>query len=115
MTNLIPGSLPEKVIKNDMVAILYSNGGNVGWYTQHGIYNLIFDKEVVEMISKPFNPDIVLDYCQRKYGMDSNYKGIPYLRIEWVPVGSMVYFQNDDLDNETIVTWDYIRSKTIQA
>ena len=102
MNNLLSNSLPEKCIKHGAVAILYSNGGNSGWYTEHGIYNLIFDKDVVDMISRPYNPDIVLDYCQRKYGMDSSYKGIPYLRIEWVPIGSMIYFQVDDLGNEPL-------------
>jgi hypothetical protein len=115
MKQLMSGSLPEKKIENNCVAILHSSGGNVGWYTEHGIYNLIFDRDIVEMIMRPFNPDIVLDYCQRKYGLDSNYKGIPYLRIEWVPVGSMIYLQLDDNGNETVVTWDHIRSQSIQA
>lgn len=115
MNHLIAGMLPEKATQHGMVAILFSNGGNVGWYTEHGIYNLIFDKNIVDMISKPYNPDIVLDYCQRKYGMDTSYKGIPYLRVEWVPEGSMVYFQTDDSGNEWVLTWDYIRSQSIQA
>ena len=96
MKKLIPDSLPEKYIEGNHVAVLYARDGNIGWYTEHGIYNLIFDKDLVDMITKPYNPDIVLDYCQRKYGIDSCYKAIPYLRVEWVPVGSMIYIQSDD-------------------
>lgn len=115
MSNLVPGSLPEKRIEHNAVAILYSSGGDIGWYTEHGIYNLIFDKIIVDMVSKPYNPDIVLDYCQRRYGLDSCYKGIPYLRIEWVPCDGMIYFQVDEKGNESVVTWDHIRRQSIQV
>lgn len=111
-----PTFLPSKKIKNGLVGILYSNGFNGnGWFTQHGVYHLIFDSALVDMISQPYNPDIVLDYCQRKYGMDNDYSGIPNLCVEWIPEGSMFFFQSFSDGVERVVTWDEVRSVSIQA
>lgn len=87
--------LPNKLIEDGKVAVIYSNGYNndYGWYTQHNIYNLIFDRKVAEMILKPFNPDVVLDYCQRTYGVNNEFRGIPNLGVVWIPLDTMFFFQ----------------------
>lgn len=107
--------LPRKTIKNGKVGVIYSTGENgSGWYTTHGIFHLIFDSELIDMISKPYNQDVVLNYCQRKYGIDNDFSGIRNLSIEWIPEGSMFFFHTND-GKELVITWDQVREVSIQA
>ena len=40
----------EKVIRDGQVAVLYSPGYGAGWFTWHGVEELLFDPKVVDML-----------------------------------------------------------------
>jgi hypothetical protein len=115
-TQLTTLGAPEKYIKDGQVAIIHSTAyyNDSGWYTLHGLYNLIFDRNVVEFILKPYNPDIVLDYCQRKYGMDNDFSGIPNLSIVWLPENTLFFF-NEYCGREYIISMDDAEKVSIRA
>ena len=116
MTNLMLKPFRcEKYIKDGKVAIIHSNGFNgSGWYTLHGIYDLLFDRTLAEMINKPYNPDVLLDYCHRKYGLDHDFSGIRNLIITWLSEGEMFYFHVMD-GQEILITWDQVKEVSIRA
>ena len=81
----------EKVIRDGMVAVLYSPGHGAGWYswaiTQDGVEAVLFDPEVVAWVEGgkvgPV-PDM-----EAKYGFEHFYDGgADDLMIEWIPVGT---------------------------
>ena len=81
----------EKVIRDGMVAVLYSPGHGAGWYswaiTQDGVEAVLFDPEVVAWVEGgkvgPV-PDMAA-----KHGLSYFYHGgANDLMIEWVPVGT---------------------------
>ena len=114
----------QRVIRDDMVAVLYSPNHGAGWYTWHGLFNLIFDPKVVELVEKknslqcpskykrtPEYMDIVAkieDYCESSYGDDHYYGGADDLVVEWLPVGTKFFI--DEYDGaETVKTMDSIQ------
>lgn len=40
----------EKLVRDGKVAILYSKGYGAGWYSWHGIKELIFHPKLIEMV-----------------------------------------------------------------
>lgn len=115
-SQIVTFGAPEKYIKDGYVAVLYSSAyfNDSGWYTLHGISNLIFDKNVVQMVLRPFNPDIILDYCQRKYGIDNDFSGIQNLCVAWVPENSLFFF-NENSGREFVITMADAERVSIQA
>ena len=98
----------EKVIRDGMVAVLYSPGYGAGWYSwaviEDGIEALLFDPEVVAWVEgEKVGP--VPDMAA-KYGFSYFYDGgADNLVIGWVPVGSK--FRINEYDgHETIVLID---------
>lgn len=73
----------KKVVRDGKVAVVFSEGYGAGWYTMHGIEELLFDPNVVAMVEKKEN---VKEYCKnlykRSYFLDNH-----RLAIEWVPEG----------------------------
>ncbi len=91
----------KKVIRNGLVAVLYSPGFGAGWSTWstvngHG-HELVFDPNVVALVEDRDNGKItneqlvqlVESYCERKYGKNEVYcGGVDDLQIEWIPEGT---------------------------
>lgn len=82
----------NKIIFNGRVAVLVSHGWGAGWYSWHGVEELLYDPIVVELVRKAdFEKvdlsDEIIQYCEKKYGDDIYFGGIDGLTIEWVPVG----------------------------
>ena len=76
----------EKLIKDGMVAVLYSPGHGAGWYSWHGIEALVYDPVVVDMVLREVDPEEIVEYCEQKYGQ-KYYGGVDDLQVEWIPVG----------------------------
>lgn len=77
----------DKVIQNNKVAVIISPGWGAGWYSWHGIEELLYDPIVVSMILSDENSEKILNYCLEKYGED-NYFSVDELEVVWVPVGT---------------------------
>lgn len=94
----------KKVIRDGKVAVLISPGYGAGWYTWHGIEELLYDPQIVRILE---NPDADEDsssierYCEKTYGDDSYYGGAEGLKVVWLPEGTK--FVLDEYDgSETL-------------
>lgn len=85
----------KEIIREGKVAILYSPGFGSGWYTWHGVYELLRDPEVVHLVElrskvpedeKTYYTEKIMDYCKATYG-DKSYLGAEDLSIEWIDLG----------------------------
>lgn len=100
----------EKVIKDGMVAVLYSPGYGAGWYTWHSVEALVYDPVVVDMVLREVHYHEIEQYCEGKYDDEYLYLGgASDLKVEWIPVGRRFIIQEYDgyesimLENE--VQW----------
>ena len=75
-----------KKIENGLVAVLYSPGFGAGWYSWHGIRELLFDPKVVDMVLEKTSAETIELYCKTVYG-DQNYIGASDLTVAWVQQG----------------------------
>jgi len=98
----------DKVIRNNMVAVIISDGYGAGWFFWHGIEELLYDPVIVEMIETKKDPEEILNYCRDKYGQHKYFGGVDGLRIEWIPEGSEFIVYEYDGD-ETLWLKDKIK------
>jgi hypothetical protein len=78
----------DKVIRNGKVAVLYSPGWGVGWFSWHGIEDLLYDPVVVGMVESKESEDTIIEYCHGKYDPDGYFRGAEDLTIKWIDVGT---------------------------
>lgn len=105
----------NKVIRDDMVAVLYSPGFGSGWYTWNSMkgdnegqgLNLIFDPILVELVEKR-NEDNFENFTNRiqerakEIMPDGYFGGADDLTIVWLPVGAK--FRIDEYDGSESIT-----------
>lgn len=77
----------QKKIENGLVAVLYSPGHGAGWYSWHGIRELLFDPKIVDMVMEKTSAKTIELYCETVYGKDSYYGGASDLEVVWVQQG----------------------------
>ena len=90
----------DRVIRNGLVAVLYSPGYGAGWYTWNTEYpEILFDPGIVELVEQKKFEELQV-YVKLKYP-DIYTGGLEDLQVEWVPKGTA--FRIDDYDgNESI-------------
>lgn len=99
--------MSNKVIRDGMVAVLYSPGCGAGWSTwAHGNLDkwAVFAPEVVEWVEqgKPGGVDGLEEIVKSVHGDNYFYcGGADDLEIEWVPVGTQ--FKIDEYDGSESV------------
>jgi hypothetical protein len=76
----------KKVIRDGMVAILYSPGYGAGWSTWGGGPEMVFDPEIVELVEQNRH-DEISDLVESR-GLDFYCGGASDLRIMWLPEGT---------------------------
>lgn len=86
----------DKLIRDGKVAVLYSPGWGAGWYSWHGVEELLYDPSVVSMLESKSSGESILAYCHEKYGEDAYFGGIDDLTIEWVPIGREFVIREED-------------------
>ena len=89
----------KKVIRDGKVAVLVSRGWGAGWYSWHGIEELIYDPEIVRMIENPDEDEddfSIEKYCEETYGDGSYYGGVDGLCVVWVPEGTQFIIHEYD-------------------
>jgi hypothetical protein len=82
----------EKVIKGGQVAVIISCEYGSGWYSWHGIENLLYDPKIVEVledttISKFAAWEWIRSYAKALYPTQF-FSGEDRLAVRWVPVGA---------------------------
>jgi hypothetical protein len=79
----------KKVIRNGQVAVLYHPTYGAGWYSWHGIPDLIYDPLVVDMVESGVDPEKIYAYCNEHYTDTYHYfGGSDGLSIAWLPEGT---------------------------
>lgn len=96
----------EKVIRDGKVAVLYSPGYGAGWYSWHGIKELLFHPAIVELVEQGRKNEITADFCRELLSPKDDFYtycgDFEDLAIEWIPEGKA--FQITEYDgSETIV------------
>lgn len=87
----------NKVIADEQVAILYSPGWGAGWYSWHGIEELLYDPTLVEMVENEHGVDEIMEYLNNKYNANEYFfGGAEQLAIHWLPVGTKFYIDEYD-------------------
>lgn len=80
----------NKVVRDGKVAVLITNNWGAGWYSTHGIEELLFDPEIVKMLENANDTDItqeIVDYVEKKHGHDLYLGGVDNLSVVWVSEG----------------------------
>jgi hypothetical protein len=98
-----------KVIRDGMVAVLYSPGWGAGWYTWNmGNEQLIFHPLIVEMVENGKEKQITQEWIEEKIGLSNVFTGgVSSLEIKWLPVGTRFIIEEYD-GNESIQILDDI-------
>ncbi len=92
----------RKLLRDGKVAVLVSAGFGAGWYSWHGIKELLFDPDIVKMIELDWPNERILAHCEKFYGDDHYFGGVEGLSICWVPEGAK--FRIDEYDgSETLI------------
>jgi hypothetical protein len=76
----------EKVIRDSRVAVLYSPGYGAGWYSWHGIEELLYDPVVVGMVEAKVSENNIVEYCHKKYDEEAYFGGADDLTIKWIDI-----------------------------
>lgn len=93
----------EKVIRDGKVAIVYSPGYGAGWFSWHGIEQLVYDPKIVDMVEREEDPDNIVKHCHEVHSESHYYGGAGQLAIYWLDEGTEFYI--DEYDGaECVVT-----------
>lgn len=103
----------KKVIRDGKVAVLISIGYGAGWYSWHGIEELLYDPHIVRILENPDedeDSETIFNYCVEKYGDGSGYfGGVDGLEIVWIPEGKRFRIEEYDGAESVIfeesITW----------
>ena len=103
----------EKVIKDGMVAVLYSPGYGAGWYSWEDVNECLFCPEIVNLIinhgeDKRLSSELISKIegiAKSKWGDSFYCGGARDLTIKWLPVGCAFEVQEYD-GYESIETID---------
>ena len=87
----------EKYIKNGEVGIVTCDHCEMGWSTANPIIStqLLFDRELVDMVLSETCHKIILEYCEKKYGKGNYIPGVFHLNVTFLPIGT--HFQVEQL------------------
>lgn len=92
----------DRVVEDGRVAVAYSPGYGAGWYSWHGIEELIFDPMLIELIRNN-RLDEVETYVAKKYGSGVYCGGAEQLKITWIPLGDRFRIEEYD-GSESVVS-----------
>lgn len=97
-----------KVVRFGKVAVIYSPQHGAGWYSWHGVLELVFDPGLVDLIERGADTTEIERHCISLFPEDANlpyFGGMDELVIAWIPTGSL--FRINEYDgSESIVLQD---------
>ena len=104
----------NKVIRDGMVAVLYSPGFGAGWYTWNLLLDnaeqLIYDPIIVQILEEQSDNclDQLLEYIGEEYP-DAYTGGVDDLCFAWLPVGTKFriteYDGSESIETEKSIPW----------
>ena len=90
----------NKLVRDDLVAVIVSPGHGAGWYSWHGIEELLFDPSIVAWIESN-ERDKIEHYLALKYP-DEYFGDLEKLSIRWITKGTA--FKIDEYDGSESVS-----------
>ena len=93
----------KKVIRDNKVAIIYSPRYGAGWYSWHGIEELLYDPNIVDMVERAEDYENIIKYCDEIYGENAYFGGADQVQLFWLDQGTEFYVDEYD-GSESIVT-----------
>ena len=88
----------KKEVRDGKVAVLVSHSFGAGWYTQHGIEELIFHPKIVELVEQDNRHEITEELCKKL--LDTNKYvcafGVSGLKIFWINIGDKFIIEEYD-------------------
>ena len=85
----------NKLVKDGLVAVLYSPGFGAGWSTWNpGVPEILFDPAIVELVEKRKRDELKV-YVTLKY-LDLYMGGLEDLTVAWLPEGSEFRIHDND-------------------
>jgi hypothetical protein len=82
----------DKVIKGGQVAVVISCEYGSGWYSWHGIENLLYDPKIVEILENETNDKFASWEWIRSYAKSlyptQYFSGDDRLVVKWIPIGA---------------------------
>ena len=102
----------NKVVRNGRVAVIHSCDWGAGWYSWHGVEELLYLPQLVESLERPWSDTYetrtrpMLEKVLTEHNLQTNL--IPDLAITWVPVGSRFFVLEYD-GVETVIREDEMK------
>jgi hypothetical protein len=84
----------DKVIRDDLVAVIYTPDYGTGWYSWHETLELLYDPSIVGWIETGESNKIRV-YMGLKYG-DTFIGDVDRLRVMWIPSGERFRIEEYD-------------------
>ena len=88
----------KKEVRDGKVAVLVSPGFGAGWYTEHGIEELIFHPKLFELVEQDNRHEITEELCKKL--LDTNKYictfGVSGLKIFWINIGDKFIIEEYD-------------------
>lgn len=99
----------KKVIRDGMIAVLYSSGYGWGWYSwNQDRPECLFDPDIVELVEKKAGFRKIEEVASAKWETDEKRfcsSGAGTLKIKWLPIGTQ--FRIDEYDGfESVILID---------
>jgi hypothetical protein len=92
-----------KVVRDKMVAVLYSPGFGAGWFSwNESIPACLFDPEIVDLVERGTNPEDIEALAQKKWP-DGYWGGARDLAVEWLSEDALFRIEEYD-GSERIIT-----------
>lgn len=87
----------DKVNRDGKVAVLISRGFGAGWFSWHGIEELLYDPYIVNILlnEKGDVQDTIVKYCEEKY-RDHGFSGVDGLTVVWINEGEQFIIHEYD-------------------
>ena len=95
----------EKVMRNGLVAVLYSPGYGAGWGSWSSNKDIIFDSRIVEKVEQDKQSEITESFME-SIGYYVYCGGAKDLEIEWIPIGSQFEIEEYDGDESIHIIGD---------
>lgn len=102
----------DKLIRDGRVGVVVDDSCGKGWFTNHGILELVFSPKIIEMIETKQTYKINSNWIKDTLGID-NIKcySARTLIVQWIEVGTYFIITTKPNGKETIITINDLKLK----
>lgn len=97
----------DKVIRDGKVAVVYHSSWGAGWYTWHGVEELLFSPRIVDMIESGASQEEFEEYVKTFGELMADAYLIEELAIRWVDSGVEFWIEEYDGSETVMLKGEY--------